>query len=347
MKHNRISGVVLVFYFFFVSILAVDHRNFKTCDQSSFCKRNRYLADQKAPRDKYLFDTSQLFLKDGLLEAIVLKMPEFGSQIIHLPISISFLKTGVVRIKIDELQRQKGDIDLPGDSKLRKERYNETEKWTIISGLEYDLTVQNYSEKSGSTVVNYGPDNAFMLEITHDPFKISFYKNGNLEILFNEHGYLNFEHWRPKSAKKGGSNDSYEFNIWEESFNGIHDTKPLGPESVALDITFVNYQHVYGIPEHSSSFCLKETRGNNKSYNEPYRLYNTDVFEYESNSPASLYGSIPFMYAHRQDSSVAIFWMNPADTWIDIEKLVFLIFFFFLTLLMILVSYRVFYECIN
>ncbi|KAG5438788.1 hypothetical protein PCANB_002508 [Pneumocystis canis] len=295
---------------------------FKTCAQSSFCKRNRHLAENESIRDKYILDYSHLSLNEGLLEAIVLKIPQYDSQIIYLPLSISFLKTGVVRVKIDELQRQRGNINLHNNDRVRKERYNETEKWVIVSDLERDVTVQNYIVEQGVITVKYGQNNEFELRITHEPFKISFYKNGNMEILFNEHGYLNLEHWRPKSTEDlDNSKYSDPDRMWEESFNGIPDTKPLGPESVSLDITFLNYEHVYGIPEHSSSFSLKETRGENKSYDEPYRLFNTDVFEYESDSPASLYGSIPFMYAHKENSSAAIFWMNPADTWIDIVKL--------------------------
>ena len=32
---------------------------------------------------------------------------------------------------------------------------------------------------------------------------------------------------------------------------------------------------------------------------DPYRLYNLDVFEYELNNPMALYGSIPYMVAHK------------------------------------------------
>jgi len=56
------------------------------------------------------------------------------------------------------------------------------------------------------------------------------------------------------------------------------------------------------------------------NYNDPYRLYNADVFEYELDSPMTLYGSIPFMQAHRKDSTVGVFWLNAAETWVDIIK---------------------------
>jgi alpha 1,3-glucosidase len=87
-----------------------------------------------------------------------------------------------------------------------------------------------------------------------------------------------------------------------------------------LDICFHGYSHVYGIPEHASSFSLKDTTGKNAEYNEPYRLYNLDVFEHELDSPMALYGSIPFMHSHKKDLSCGVLWLNASEMWIDIEK---------------------------
>ena len=61
-------------------------------------------------------------------------------------------------------------------------------------------------------------------------------------------------------------------------------------------------------------------RGGSGNYEQPYRLYNSDVFEYEMDSPMTLYGAIPLMQAHRKDSTVGVFWLNAAETWIDIVK---------------------------
>jgi len=49
-------------------------------------------------------------------------------------------------------------------------------------------------------------------------------------------------------------------------------------------------------------------------------MYNADVFEYELDSPMTLYGAIPFMQAHRKDSTVGVFWLSGAETWVDIVK---------------------------
>lgn len=43
-------------------------------------------------------------------------------------------------------------------------------------------------------------------------------------------------------------------------------------------------------------------------YNDPYRLYNLDVFEYLEDHPFGLYGSIPVMLGHKKGLTVGVFW---------------------------------------
>jgi mannosyl-oligosaccharide alpha-1,3-glucosidase len=166
---------------------------------------------------------------------------------------------------------------------------------------------------------------------------VTFKREGSAEVVFNERQFLNYEHWRAKAEAEGNDcNAEDQSTWWDESFGGATDTKPKGPEAIAMDISFNGFEHVYGIPEHASSLSLKETRyvgpenleclinlcsrGGSNAYTDPYRLYNTDVFEYETDSPMTLYGSIPFMQAQRKGSSVGVFWLNGAETWVDIFK---------------------------
>ncbi|XP_077995538.1 neutral alpha-glucosidase AB-like isoform X2 [Glandiceps talaboti] len=104
-------------------------------------------------------------------------------------------------------------------------------------------------------------------------------------------------------------------DMWEEKFKTHHDSKPNGPESIGLDFSFVGFDHVYGIPEHADSLALKTTTNT-----DPYRLYNLDVFEYELNNPMALYGSVPYMLAHNEKRTLGLFWLNAAETWIDISS---------------------------
>lgn len=55
-------------------------------------------------------------------------------------------------------------------------------------------------------------------------------------------------------------------------------------------------------------------------YTDPYRLYNLDVFEYELNNPMALYGSIPYLHAKNAERSLAMLWLNAAETWVDIKS---------------------------
>ena len=70
-------------------------------------------------------------------------------------------------------------------------------------------------------------------------------------------------------------------NLWEESFGAHVDSKPNGPMSLGMDVLFPNSKHLFGLPEHASSMQLLDTNGEGRHYEEPYRLYNLDVFEYE------------------------------------------------------------------
>lgn len=117
------------------------------------------------------------------------------------------------------------------------------------------------------------------------------------------------------AAEAKPQEDAEEPDMWEETFKSHTDSKPNGPESIGVDISFHDFQHVYGIPEHADAFSLRSTTSG-----DPYRLYNLDVFEYELNNPMALYASIPYMLAHNQKFTVGVFWLNAAETWVDISS---------------------------
>lgn len=255
----------------------VKHENFKTCNQAGFCRRNRAYADDaqqlsstwQAP---YNLDPASITFQNGQLSAIVLKKVNEAEEV-RLPLTVTFLKSGTARFTLDEEKRQKGDIELRHDSKARKERYNEAEKWAIVGGLEVSTGAAISSEADeGYTKVVYGSGGNFEAVIKHSPLAVEFKRDGKTQVQFNERGLLNLEHWRPKieKEKKEGEEAAAEepakeptedeSTWWDESFGGNTDSKPRGPESVALDIIFPGYEHVFGIPEHASSLSLKETR---------------------------------------------------------------------------------------
>jgi alpha 1,3-glucosidase len=245
-----------------------------------------------------------------------------ANEKVRLPLTVSFLESGAARIVVDEEKRLQGDIEMRHGSQANKKRYDEAEQWAIVGGLEVSKSATlNAQSETGFTNILYGPGDKFQAVVRHAPFGVDFQRDGETHVQLNDRGLLNVEHWRSKVDVPEGESAEDESTWWEETFGGNTDSKPRGPESIALDVTFPGYSHVFGIPEHADSLSLKETRGGGPGkHDDPYRLYNSDVFEYELESPMTLYGAIPLMQAHRKGSTVGVFWLNGAETWIDIIK---------------------------
>lgn len=108
-------------------------------------------------------------------------------------------------------------------------------------------------------------------------------------------------------------------DMWEEKFHEHKDSKPYGPMSLGMDITFPKSRHLFGLPEHASSNVLKTTHGEGAHYKDPYRLYNLDVFEYELDETMALYGHVPMIVSQSVATGTAgVFWFNPTETFVDI-----------------------------
>lgn len=66
----------------------------------------------------------------------------------------------------------------------------------------------------------------------------------------------------PRRKEEGEPEEPQEIadpGAWEENYKSHHDTKPHGPEAVALDFSFPGAEQVYGVPEHADSLALKST----------------------------------------------------------------------------------------
>ena len=249
------------------------HENFKTCDQSGFCKRNRAYADEATSKGSswtspYSLDPGTISVKEGQLKGIISKSVD-EAGIVRLPLTITFLESGVARVTVDEEKRQTGDIELRHGSVARKERYNEVSKWALVGGLSRNQDAKGALTQEATTVT-YGPDNTYKAVVHHFPFAIDFFRGDQIHLNLNAKGLLNYEHWRPKveNEQKEREGDNITTTVigedestwWEETFGGNTDSKPKGPESVGIDITFPGYEHVFGIPGHTGPLSLKQTR---------------------------------------------------------------------------------------
>ncbi|KAG0325813.1 hypothetical protein BG000_001662 [Podila horticola] len=321
-------------------VSAVKREDFKTCSQSGFCTRNRAYADMAKEDPKWAspfqLNPSSLRLKEGILTGDLFNTQESQqpASSAGLGFELHLLDNDVVRVRINERDPIHPRYDGVQDTVLIKPYGFATE--ASFERLQKD--------DSGVLTIQYGPSNRNTVKISSAPLKIEFLVNGVPTVLLNNDGLLRFERLRNKDdgivgeekmvdqASEEGEDEietqveksplelKLEENSWEERFKEFTDSKPRGPESFGMDITFSGISHVYGIPEHATSLSLKATRGTGAPYSEPYRLYNLDVFEYEIDNPMALYGSIPFMLGHSKNNTAAVFWMNAAETWIDVEK---------------------------
>ncbi|XP_006883279.1 PREDICTED: neutral alpha-glucosidase C [Elephantulus edwardii] len=164
------------------------------------------------------------------------------------------------------------------------------------------------------------------LHVTADPFKVDLVSEGDIIMSINSLGKLYFEHLQilpklraTKENKDDGSVDTSQENqddmgLWEEKFRKFVDVKANGPTSIGLDFSLNGFKHLYGIPQHAESHQLKNT-----SDEDAYRLYNLDVYGYKIHSKMGVYGSVPYLLAHKLGRTVGIFWLNASETLLEIN----------------------------
>ena len=157
-------------------------------------------------------------------------------------------------------------------------------------------------------------------------------RHGDKEIVgYWEDGLAIYADGSREERRAEPEQDSNDDGFWQERIKGHSDSKPHGPSSVGVDVVFhgdTNARKIYGLPEHASQMALHHTTGPKTYYQEPYRLYNLDVFEYEIDEPMALYGAIPFVVSHGIDTeqenadavSVGALWVNPSETYVDVGE---------------------------
>eukprot|EP00158_Paraphelidium_tribonemae_P008381 Partr_v1_DN28567_c0_g2_i1_m72816 putative Glucosidase, alpha len=317
-------------------VVAVKESDFKKCEQSGFCARNRAFADRSVETSRestysVLRDSLTWNVASGEVSGLVENSEALG---VRFDFTLIFYEAGIVRLRVDEVD------------KSIKRRYEVRD--VLIDDLKY-LTRSSITYEQSSDGLSFviSFDNHYSAVFQLSPIAIDVSaKDGQVPLIsLNRKGWFNFEHYRPAPpppvapapapATEEGSETEVKpvepvvenkltVGSWKETFNGHEDSKKYGPSSIALDVKFPGFKHVYGLAEHASTLSLKSTRGGDQCYTEPYRLYNLDVFEFELNKGTALYGAVPYVLSHKYDKlheksfSVGFFWLNAAETWVDV-----------------------------
>eukprot|EP00347_Sterkiella_histriomuscorum_P017870 403347661 len=253
---------------------------------------------------------------------------------------MSMYEQGIFRVIID-------DVRTANHKRFKSSSYMGFEYVTLKNGdfkvLEQSderLIIEARSQDKsnifqGDDTDNSKQEHAYKYVINYKPFKIFAYLDDNLIIAANNNQFFNFEYERNlkehyKIFNKSPYDATYKFsfdvndqNQFTEMFDGFVDTNNYGPRAIGMDFEF-NQEHLFGLPEHAIDFRLPDTYTYQSSDQEPYRLYNVDVFPYKLNSTSALYGSVPFVMSHshlNEDTvkgNCGIYWSNAAETWVDI-----------------------------
>ncbi|KAA6374229.1 MAG: hypothetical protein EZS28_030243, partial [Streblomastix strix] len=118
----------------------------------------------------------------------------------------------------------------------------------------------------------------------------------------NKHRLFNFEHLKPDfealQKKRNEQNNNIDNNNNESKLiintssiplNLTSNSNSYQTHSVAIDFTFPHSKRVFGLPERSTSLDLPMTRGPYKTAPEAIRLFNLDIFQYDTDSVFPLY----------------------------------------------------------
>jgi len=221
---------------------AVKRHDFKTCDQSGFCKRGRALAKRaelsSTWKSPYSIDPSSVAIsaQKSTFTASVLSSlyPE-----IKFELDVRAHADGTFRIRMDEVDG------------LRK-RYDETSKWALVREPTLSQNITWKQTKKDMKAVN--AKTGVELRVHFEPLRIVLLRNGKEEVVMNGKGLLHMEHFRLKhqpadvertvraeGQSEGGDQvvmeshanprewfEGEEAPVWEESFGGNTDTKPRG-----------------------------------------------------------------------------------------------------------------------
>ncbi|XP_058913999.1 neutral alpha-glucosidase C isoform X1 [Kogia breviceps] len=282
---------------------AVDKNIFKDCSKIAFYRRQKQWLSKKSTYR-------------ALLDSVTAGKESTRFQIINEAAKVPLLaevygiEGNIFRLKINEETPLKPRYEVPD----------------VLTSKPSTVRLISCSGDTGSLVLANGKGD-LKCHITANPFKIDLVAEEEVVMSINSLGQLYFEQLQipPKqsTATKENEEDTSdnttqenqeELGLWEEKFRNFVDVKDNGPASIGLDFSLHGFEHVYGIPQHAESHQLKNT-----SDGDAYRLYNLDVYGYKIHDKMGIYGSVPYLLAHKLGRTLGIFWLNASETLVEIN----------------------------
>jgi alpha 1,3-glucosidase len=269
----------------FLTICSSTNRsNYRTCEQSRFCARNRNLP----PQGWQLLPGSEILTPTNFTTLI---NDTTYSEVLQL--TVTFLSCGAVHFQI-----------LPFCSESFP-RFTLSAEQTVVDQKVLSSTATFTFSDTGDSISLKTAQQT--VEIRKLPFAIFFSDSSHRRIAINSADTAIFETNR--------SPDTHPQLFEPINFNGHLDSIPNGPTSVAIDIEYLSPSiRLTGLPGHTLPLTLPQTVG----FSDPIRFFNTDHEHFEIGNGLSLYGAVPFIFAHSPTGCDGVFWCNPSETWVDI-----------------------------
>lgn len=227
--------------------LAVKREDFKTCSQSSFCRRGRAIAERAGQKpdwkSPYTVDPASLSISpDQATFTAAVKSSLYPE--IKFGLDVRVHDDGVARVRMDE-------VDGKG------KRYDQASSWALIADPKVSKDIK-WTVGKKEVKASYGTKkDKFEVSIKFDPLIVTMFHNGKEQVSLNSLGLMHMEHFRtkeePKPVESSESEESSEKlnadeaqtvmeipnprawfegdtedGYWEETWKSWTDSKPKG-----------------------------------------------------------------------------------------------------------------------
>eukprot|EP00435_Cladocopium_sp_Y103_P036935 s2240_g9.t1 len=201
-----------------ILVLSVDQSKFRTCEQTSFCRRFRAyeVSTQQAASPSPVHSASEVLVEGHRVSAKIVHRYGETAQLEPLTLQLQFFRSqqscGVVRATLEH-----------GSSTASRETV--VHRSVVVEPLEPDEVVAATVE-GGTTFTSKSGPCAVLLR--HQPFQLEIFRDGLLLQTFNARHFLNYE--LPRLGREGMPRqpavDAADLDprfLWEESFDQFVD----------------------------------------------------------------------------------------------------------------------------
>lgn len=334
--------LVVATLYIFNGIHAFDAKSFKTCSEYTFCTNLRSGAVQNSAKYSILNESIQKNKQTGHLEFILESKNDF---ILLVNDFIKNNKESNPKVEIGEsnvesTQQEKLNINdlLPksvdntylypkqlfdriqveishfsGVFRFQFKEENNNRKTAVEDVIIQKSNEFKFKEDEDFIILSSDDAPSTYIKVSKKDFKVEQYQNGHVSIVFNQNQFLYVDSKKVESLLKQDVGETISDSIGNFKLGTVYGD--IGGAS-SFDTFFPGAKHVYGIPERSATLSLPHTVDQ-----EPFRLFNADVFRYDLDNAIGLYGSIPLLFSLTSSGEASgIFALNPSNTFVDIDK---------------------------